>query len=211
MERAERKYIGITGVLLAAGEGSRYFQQSGRCKLTESLPEKGLALEERKSVVRISAEKLLAVSDELIVVTGHWRKEVLQTLEGLPFTEHYSSHYRDGMGASIMAGIAGTRPELGWLIALGDMPSILPETYALIRDTLSEEKIVRPTYRSIPGHPVGFKSSLYSALASLDPSAGAQSLIRERRAECKLLPVKDMGILLDIDFPSDLQRASKRY
>jgi molybdenum cofactor cytidylyltransferase len=93
----------------------------------------------------------------------------------------------------------------GWLIALGDMPFIRPQTYLQVAEELiGGALLVAPTYAGQRGHPVGFSGTLGPELCRLSGDRGAQSLLRRYRKELKLFSCRDPGIVYDIDVPGDL-------
>ena len=73
---------------------------------------------------------------------------------------------KEGMGASIAVGIAALRAEFprarGWLIALGDMPFVAPQTIRAVADAIGHGRhpIVAAWHDGHRGHPVGFELSL---------------------------------------------------
>ena len=114
-----------------------------------------------------------------------------------------------GLGASLAAGVASSAEAGGWIVALGDMPFIDPETIAAVRAALEGgAPIAAPVIAGTGkrGHPVGFARALKEELAALDGDEGARSVIQRHRDAVVLLPVDDAGIVADVDTPADLER-----
>ncbi|MBL8522053.1 MAG: nucleotidyltransferase family protein [Betaproteobacteria bacterium] len=190
----------IAGILLAAGAARRFGSQ----KLLARLPD-------GRRVVEVSAENLRAAADRVIAVTRDDR-ELIQVLENCGCEIVVNPQADDGMGNSIAAGVAASRDAAGWLIALGDMPFLLPATIADIAATLERDGgIVVPTHHGQRGHPVAFSSVFGSALEALHGDTGARGLVASHPETVTLLPVEDDGVVADVDNPEDLPTYSRRH
>jgi molybdenum cofactor cytidylyltransferase len=106
------------------------------------------------------------------------------------------------MGDSIAAGVAAGRDYRGWLVVLGDMPFILPDTLTCVIDSLNDDCISVPVYRGERGHPVGFGHSFGPALMGLTGDEGARRLFQLGRVQT--IEVNDPGVLWDVDVPEAL-------
>jgi len=118
-----------------------------------------------------------------------------------------------GLGASLAAGVAHSADAEGWIVALGDMPFIEPATFAAVLVHLRAGALIAaPIHetRGDRGHPVGFSSALKDELLALDGDAGARSVIARHRGAVVSIPVRDGGIVIDIDTPGDLDAATSR-
>lgn len=190
----------IVGILLAAGSARRFGSQ----KLLARLPD-------GRRVVEVSAENLRAAVDRVIAVTRDDR-ELMRVLEGCGCEVIVNPRANEGLGSSIATGVAASRDATGWLIALGDMPFLLPATIANIAATLKRDGgIVVPTHRGQRGHPVAFSAAFGSDLEDLGGDTGARGLIANRPDAVALLPVEDQGVLADVDTPDDLPTYSRRH
>lgn len=187
---------GICGVLLAAGSGSRF----GGGKLAHPLPGSGVPL-------AITAWRRLraAIPQACVVVrTGDAAVLDLFRAEGARIVE--CDDAASGMGRSLSCGVRANAYASGWLIALGDMPSLRSETIRTIADSLetSGGRIVLPTFAGRRGHPVGFPARAYALLADLQGDAGARSVIQANAGDVTELAVDDPGVLADVDTREDL-------
>jgi len=114
-----------------------------------------------------------------------------------------------GMGASLAYGVKATPEAAGWIIALADMPWILPATIASVAACLTGGAfIAAPFYQGTRGHPVLFSAACREGLAMLDSDEGAKAVIEARRGDIVRIDVDDPGVLRDIDTPSDLPGAA---
>jgi len=192
----------ITGILLAAGSGRRFGPQGG-ChgwaqKLLHRLP--------GGEPIGVAAGRNLttAVPDSIAVVRpGDLALASVLRAMGLRIVEHPGAD--GGMGTSIAAGVSAARDAAGWLIALGDMPWIRPETIRALAERLAlGASLVAPAYRGKRGHPVGFAAAWGGRLMRLEGDQGARDLIGAHGSELVVLPTQDPGVLLDVDTLADL-------
>ena len=120
---------GVVGLLLASGFGRRFDAAGRRNKLLARLPD-------GRPLVAAAAATLCGVLDEVAVVVPAGGGLVEAALSDLPVQLIHNPRAKDGIGASIAVGIAALRRDRpqsrGWLIALGDMPFILPSTIAAV-------------------------------------------------------------------------------
>ncbi len=110
------------------------------------------------------------------------------------------------MGASLACGVSSTPDATGWIVALADMPWVLPETIARVAAAVTEgAPVAAPFHRGERGHPVGFGRVCHSALAALTGDEGAKSIVAAHRDSLARIDVDDPGILRDVDTPADLR------
>ncbi len=109
-----------------------------------------------------------------------------------------------GMGATLAEGVAHCEDWDGVLVALGDMPFVLPDTYRQVAQALETAPLCRPTFAGEPGHPVAFSSSLFGELCRLRGDEGARSVVQRHRIQLCELALDDPGILRDVDTPGDV-------
>ena len=111
------------------------------------------------------------------------------------------------MGASIAAGCAASAQATGWIVALGDMPLVRPDTIRRVRRALEEgAPLAAPFGESRRGHPVGFSARLRDELLMLDGDTGAREVIARHADRMERLAIDDPGIFVDIDTREDFAR-----
>ena len=184
-----------TGILLAAGQAQRFF---GR-KLSHPLPDGG-------RMGQRAAANLVAALPESLAVIQAGDDELGQDLRDAGCRLVINDQPDRGMGHSIAVGVGACPQAPGWLIALGDMPWIRPETIATVAAALSDgdaDTIVRPVYQGRPGHPVGFGCAWREALLALDGDRGGRDLVDAHPNRLAPVAVTDAGILRDVDTPAD--------
>jgi len=115
-----------------------------------------------------------------------------------------------GMAASIADGV---RTLVDWdylFLGLGDMPYVRSETLAQLKAEMEAARadrfgrvprIVVPTYRDEPGHPVGFSREFFAQLIALTGDRGARSVIDAHPTAVHRVDVDDPGVVTDIDQP----------
>ena len=90
----------------------------------------------------------------------------------------------------------------GWVVALGDMPHVRPDTIAAVADALrAGHGLAAPFHDGCRGHPVGFGRAHRRALEALRGDVGARDLLTQAAAQLHRLGVDDPGVLTDVDEP----------
>jgi len=183
------------GILLAAGSGTRF----GGGKLIHPLPGSGVPM-------AVAAWRTLraAIPDSCVVVrAGDSAALSVFRAEGARIVE--CDDAGEGMGRSLACGVRANSYAGGWVIALGDMPSLRPATIAAIAQALeAHSRIVVPTCNGSRGHPVGFPAGFHDALVALHGDAGARLVLKAHADQVDELALDDAGTLADVDTPADL-------
>jgi molybdenum cofactor cytidylyltransferase len=186
-----------TGILLAAGLGTRFDPSGLHNKLLATLPG-------GTPVVFQSARRLLATCAEVIAVVRPGAEKLAEVINEAGCSVIFSADAERGMGATLAAAVRATSEADSWLVALGDMPWIEPETYEAVARALDAGRpLVAPFYRGKRGHPAGFGLVHREALAALDGDAGARGIFSTQQPF--IVDVDDANVLRDIDLPSDLE------
>lgn len=197
---------GIVGILLAAGRGRRFDPAGQRNKLLQVLP--GSVPGSSDLVVAASARTLLAALPRTIAVVPPGDGGVAGVLSGLGCDVTVCPDADSGMAASLVHAIRhslrdAARPPAAWLVALGDMPFVDVSTLLALRDVLTHgASIAVPMLDGRRGNPVGFGRNHLAALLALSGDQGARALLQT--GPVTTVPVRDPGILRDIDTPGDL-------
>lgn len=191
------------GLLLAAGQGSRFGGDKLRHRLENGTP---MGLQ--------AALNLKQAVDEVICLVRPEDKTLIKIFSEQGFTVVKNSEHRSGLSSSIRTGIKA-RPDADyWLIALGDMPYIQSRTYQALshnidkalRQNKHQHNIIRPVFshsnnqnEKQPGHPVAFPNRFKDKLLALSGDIGAASIVNKASHETRLISVNDAGILKDVD------------
>ena len=191
----------IAGILLAAGH-SRRFSHGNKLlyPLQDGLP---TALIAARNLVAALPHSLAVVRPETPELAECLSDAGLEVLACQPEQQEMA----DSLSAAIRHLVFSQTPPDAIVVALADMPFILPHTITTIAERLSANaSIVAPIYQGMRGHPVGFNKRFYPALATLTGDEGARSVLRRHVEEMELLECDDPGILQDIDTWEQLQR-----
>jgi molybdenum cofactor cytidylyltransferase len=186
----------ITGILLAAGSGSRFGADKLLHPLADGTPIGVASLRILKSAM----PNVIAV-----VRSGDGRLRALLEDEQVGVYGCNEAHL--GMARSFVCGIEASRDADGWIIALGDMPFVQPRTIKSVAASVAQSgRIVIPAYLGKRGHPVGFGRRYLSELQKLTGDEGARSVIGRHPDDVEVLESDDAGVLRDIDTQADLNR-----
>ena len=189
---------GLCALVMAAGQGSRYRAQLDVDKLLAPW----LAESDSPPVLLATLIALQGVAERLVVVASKDNPALLDWLD---------CHARElnielclvqtrGLGHSLSQAVERYPASRGWLVALGDMPYVRPESVVRIAGAMTEDNLVVPVFRGQRGHPRGIGSRHYASLRALDGDSGAQGLFSGPVLELELA---DPGVLQDIDRPQD--------
>lgn len=195
----------IVGLLLAAGGSQRF----GSDKLLAPLPEGSPMAVECARILRRGLEP----DDPLLAVVRPDQAELAALLEGEGVSVFFSPRAQGGMGFSLADGVAEARrrwPQAtGWLVALADMPFVRINTVAAVARAVEEgAALAAPFEGDMRGHPVGFSALMGDELAALEGDEGARHVIAAHAHQLVRIPVRDLGVLMDIDTPEDLEHTA---
>jgi molybdenum cofactor cytidylyltransferase len=186
-----------TGILLAAGRGSRFDPDGVQNKLLARMPD-------GTPVAHEAAHRLLKVVTRVLAVVRPGAETLARLLNDAGCDVVFAATAERGMGASLAAGIEASDDAQGWVVALADMPRIATASIEAVAQALDGgASIVAPFYHGQRGHPVGFGVEHRDVLMALDGDTGARALLMSQRL--LRLDVDDAGILRDVDTPEDLR------
>ena len=185
---------GYCGILLAAGNGSR-FDPAGVDNKLLAIPG-----DLQQAVVFVAASNMLQTVPVLAVCRT---RLLVSELTAAGCTALICADAGLGMSASLKYGVQHAAQAQGWIIALGDMPYVKPSTYAGLLAALKDGvDIAVPVYQGQRGNPVAFSRRHLSRLMALEGDRGARQLLKE--FPVREIPVNDPGIHRDIDTRDDL-------
>ncbi len=187
----------FSAVVLAAGMSSR---MEGRHKML--LPVGG------EAAVRCTVRQLLAAGPtELVVVTGHGGREVIDALAGLPVDFQPNPRYREGQMTSVVAGVAALRqPTDAVMICLGDMVLLTPDDYRELLTAYADigsRSILVPHHEGRRGNPVLFAPHHVPEVIAGQKNLGCRKLIAEHPEEVFAYSAAHDRYTADMDTPAD--------
>lgn len=178
----------VTVIVLAAGNGVRFRAAGGEQGKLQS------PFTTERGTYTVLAHVLHAVKTSGLA----WHMVEPAHTQHLPI---------QGMGSSIATGVAATKNAKGWLILPADLPLIKPETLRQLASALLAHDVVAPTVQGQRGHPVGFSKICLPDLLKLQGDLGAKHIMD--KYDLHLIPLEDMGCILDVDTPKALALAQQ--
>jgi molybdenum cofactor cytidylyltransferase len=147
--------------------------KSGSPKLLLHLPD-------GKSILAHALANALALGPLcIVVVVRPDLPALLDSLDGLPVVSVPNSHYAEGMGTSLAAGVAALPDDAEVaLVLLGDEPDVSPDiVHRLVQSYLSNKAAITvPMYGEQAGPPTLFSRELFADLAALQGDVGGRQL-----------------------------------
>jgi len=181
----------IAGLILAAGEGSRFGPEP---KLLAELD--GRPLLEHAIRAQCGVPEL----ERVVVVLGAHRDRLLGAVDFMRAEPVVCENWREGQAASLRRGLEALSGAEKVIVTLGDEPLI---TSPIVARFASASPGTRALYDGRPGHPVVLGPYHLRALASLSGDHGARDLLAGGPAIELEGPV-DTG--RDVDTTEDLER-----
>jgi CTP:molybdopterin cytidylyltransferase MocA len=193
----EIMHMRVAGVLLAAGEGSRFGQPKALVELDgQTLAERGV-------------NTLLAGgADPIFIVTGAATVE----LDGI-HTVH-NQQWRTGMGSSLRAALRALPPDTdAVVVALADQPLVGAEAVSrLITAYRAGATVAVAAYEGKPRNPVLLAREHWpEVIATATGDQGARAFLRARPDLITLIECADTGRPDDIDTTADLDRIAAHH
>ena len=119
----------------------------------------------------------------------------------------HAPDHAEGMAAPLRTGVASLPDDAaGAFVFLGDMPLIPPAILPRLAGALAAgAQAAAPAFEGRRGHPVLFSATLFPALAALKGDEGARRVLMTLGDRLAIVESPDDGVLVDVDWPSDLQ------
>jgi CTP:molybdopterin cytidylyltransferase MocA len=190
----------VAGVLLAAGQGSRFGRPKALVELDgQTLAERGIGM------LRAGG------ADPVLIVTGAAEVELGADQRARAV---YNDQWRTGMGSSLRAGLrALPEPDVGAVVvALADQPLVGPEAVTrLIAAYRAGASVAVAGYDGRPRNPVLLAREHWpEVIAMATGDQGARGFLRARADLVTLVECGDTGHPDDIDTPADLEHLAVR-
>jgi molybdenum cofactor cytidylyltransferase len=190
----------VAGILLAAGESTRYGQ-----------PKQLLDWKGQPFVHAVAKTALQGGLAPVLVVTGANAQQVESAVNGLDVTVIRNENWKTGQASSIRAGIESlvkpSSPKTGGAIfLLADQPQITTSVLRALLEKHAEElfPIVAPMVMDRRANPVLFDRATFPDLLTLEGDVGGRAVFHKHPVE--YLPWHDDRLLLDVDTPEMYQR-----
>ncbi len=165
-----------------------------------------------KTVIRHCIDSLVDGGvNEILVVVGACGNKLAPHLRGLPVSIAVNETPYSDMAESVRTGLKQLRHYTSpVLVCLSDQPLVSPETVRLIlrEHRAFPDAIIIPEYEGKRGHPSLFPRS---ALDDIFSGATLRDIVKKDPDRVRLAPVRDEGVLLDMDTRKDYAMILKRY
>ncbi len=192
----------VSGVILAAGESSRY-----------GSPKQLLGWKGEPFVRAVAHRALEAQLSPVVVVSGANAEQVESTVMDLNVQIVRNNEWKSGQASSIRAGISSlaTQPQRAGAVGaciflLVDQPQLTTSILQALIEKHAEglASVVAPLVLDRRANPVLFDRRTFSDLLSLEGDVGGRAIFHKHRVE--YLPWHDDRLLLDVDTPEHYQR-----
>jgi molybdenum cofactor cytidylyltransferase len=191
---APRRARRVAALVLAAGRSRRM------------APLNKLLVADRNGVpmiLRVVDNVLASRVAPVIVVTGHERDRIEETLAGRRVLFAHAEDYAEGLSASLKAGLAAVPEEAeGVLVCLGDMPLVTAPMLDRLLAAFDPEEgraIVQPTYRGKQGNPMLWGREFLADMLTVTGDVGARHLAARHADRLVEVEMPDDAVLRDFD------------
>ena len=194
------KKANIAAIVLAAGIGSR----SGRGKLM--VPTKDDVPLFMKAVNAAIASDACPV----FVITGYQHEQMSEYLDNLDVNVIYNSAYRSGIKTSLDLGLKSV-PDFcdGAMILPADMPNLTGADLNKLINSFKKGKdkqISLFAHKGIKSNPIIWSKSLYDKADVVPENTDVRPVFMEHADYTNVVELKDKNKLLDVNFPSDIEK-----
>ncbi|MEM0084155.1 MAG: nucleotidyltransferase family protein [Candidatus Methanomethylicia archaeon] len=193
----------IAAIILAAGHSKRF----GRNKLLEPI--------NGKPMIKWTIETALKSNvGKVVIVLGFEAERIYEVIKDLPCEKIVNPKYELGMSTSVKCGVEKVMDKNeAVLIIPGDCPFIDENTIKNIIDRYRETKapIIIATYQGRRGHPILISKELYQEVMNIsEEKMGLKEVVRKHEGEIVHVETDNMGVIIDIDTPEDLEKAIEK-
>jgi len=187
--------VRVGGLVLAAGEGSRFGAT------------KQLAPLWGRPLLSYAVQAMLGVPgvSPVVVVLGHDAEAIRGQIAFGDADVVVCEDWQHGQAASVRAGLAALGPVDAAVITLGDQPFITSQVIAAVLGQADDRHdAVRATYGGRPGHPVLLGRALLDRAGELEGDVGFRELLEGQRV--RRFEAEHLCDPMDIDTKEELAR-----
>lgn len=190
----------IAGLILAAGRSQRMGPINKLLIDIDGVP----------LIVRVVDAVRHSSAAPVVVVVGHDKERLEETLGVYPISIVHNHEYHLGLSSSLRRGLVALPHDIdGVLVCLGDMPRLKPDHIEQLIKAFDPHKrtICVPMFQGRRGHPVLWDRQYFGDLQTLTGDVGARRLLTQYASRVHYLEMADPGVLIDIDSPAALRAA----
>jgi molybdenum cofactor cytidylyltransferase len=160
-----------------------------------------------KTVLRHAVDAALrSRAAPVLVVTGDRAEAVRAALGDVGARFIHNPDFAEGLSSSLRVGLAAVGDDAdAVLVCLGDMPRVTSAHIDALIDAFDDgqrDLVHVPTHDGRRGNPVLFPLTWRKRLQELTGDQGARRLLEP--SSCRFVPMRDAGVLVDVDTPADL-------
>lgn len=189
----------VTALVLAAGQSRRMGENN---KLLEEVRGQTLL---QKCVDMASKSQ----ASDCLVVTGHDAEKIRSSLEGKAVRFAHNKSYTEGLSTSLRTGLSALEENTdAAIVLLADMPEVGSDVIDQLIATYNPaegREICVPTWQGKRGNPVLVGKEFFREIMEISGDIGARRLLGDYPDLVAEVPMKDAGVLIDIDAPQDLK------
>jgi molybdenum cofactor cytidylyltransferase len=185
----------IWGIVLAAGESSRM-----------KAPKMLLPFGKMTIIETVIANVAASDIDQMVVVLGSWKEEILQVIEKYHVNHCFNDNYKQGMLSSVQCGLRFIPGESKCaLICQGDQPMVDKAIINMLISAFNQsgKGIVVPLHEKKRGHPVIVDSRYYDEILNLKPADTLRRIMDNHPGDIEEVETTFSSVLKDIDTPDD--------
>lgn len=201
----------IFGLIIAAGYSSR---------MDDFKP---LVHYDQKPFIEHIINKLIAVCDEILIVTGfngymledsvkviYNGKQILKKIDFI-----YNENFARGMFSSVQCGLKALINEMKEsdyvMLHLVDQPHISEMVYEKLAKEArsSARKVILPSYEKKAGHPIMLSKSVVEKIIDAPVSDNLRDILRKFHDEISYIEISDESIIQDVNTQKERERYLK--
>jgi molybdenum cofactor cytidylyltransferase len=164
-----------------------------------------------KTVIMHCLDALLAAGiNNIVAVLGMAENGIAASLDGLPLSIAINGSLDSDMAESVRTGLMRLSPSSAVLVFPSDHPLVAPGTIAVLvhEHGAFPDSIIIPAYGGRRGHPSLFPRKIIDEIFS---SLTLRDIVRRDPARVRIIPVRDEGVILDMDTPADYNVILKKH
>jgi molybdenum cofactor cytidylyltransferase len=188
----------IAAIIIAAGYSSRMDSFKPLLKFGD-----------KTAIERLIHTYQNAGIEDIYVVVGHKKEEIVDQLEGLEIDIVYNEAYDEGMFTSIKKGILALEEEVdAFFVQPVDIPLIKEKTLLLLMEAYiaGEKGLYYPVFCKQKGHPPLIDCKYNSITLKSDGEGGLRKILDLYQEDNCYVPVYDNAILMDMDKIEDYEK-----
>lgn len=157
-----------------------------------------------------------SLADEIVVVSGAYRKEMLPILSRYSVSEAFNTEWTSGQSSSVKTAVyaALTHSYDALIVCIADQPNLKPSHIDKLIEAYSKKTADAYVSQvgSRWGNPCLFDHDCFARLLTLEGDQGARSLLNDSSVfTIEKVEFGDEDLFWDIDTPTDFKKLEERF